>query len=90
MVKAKINSRWTLPSAGGSIAGETIVGVKLGDDGDILDTTVEESSGDLFFDRSAIRAVINATPFPPPSIEVKDRIRGAGGLALRFTAKGMQ
>jgi TonB family protein len=90
MVRAKINSRWTLPSAGGSVTGETIVGVKLADDGDILDTTVEESSGDLFFDKSAIRAVINATPFPPLPIEVKDRIRGAGGLALRFTAKGMQ
>jgi TonB family protein len=51
---------------------------------------VNESSGDEVFDKSALRAVFQADPFPAVPTEVMGKIRKAGGLALRFTPKGMQ
>jgi TonB family protein len=68
----------------------TIVGVRIADNGRLMDASVDESSGDQVFDRSAIRAVFQAAPFPPIPSELKEKISRAGGLALRFTSKGMQ
>jgi len=64
--------------------------VKLSDYGKLLDATVDESSGYLVFDRSAMRAVFQASPFPAVTPAIREKIQSAGGLALRFTAGGMQ
>jgi TonB family protein len=68
----------------------TVIGVKIADNGRLMDASVDKSSGDQVFDRSAMRAVFQAAPFPPIPSELKEKISKAGGLALRFTPKGMQ
>ena len=45
---------------------EAIVSVVIGKDGTIKVLGVEKSSGDLFFDRSALKAVTKASPVSPP------------------------
>lgn len=89
-VRTRINSHWSLFGDTRRVNRLTVVGVKLDDDGKLADASVDESSGDPVFDRSAVRAVFQAAPFPPLPMEVKERIRTSGGLALRFTPGGIQ
>jgi colicin import membrane protein len=42
------------------------VAIKIGRDGKITVQDIEKSSGDTLFDRSVIKAVLNASPLPPP------------------------
>jgi colicin import membrane protein len=88
-VKQRINAKWSLPAdlPGGH---RTIIGVQITESGAIATAGVDESSGDPVFDRSAMRAVVQAAPFPPAPMELRERIREAGGLAFRFTPKGLQ
>jgi colicin import membrane protein len=67
-----------------------VIGVSVSEKGHILQTTVEESSGDEGFDRSAMRAVYHAAPFPPIPAKARDRVKAAGGLALRFSPTGIK
>jgi colicin import membrane protein len=89
-VRNRINSRWLVFGDLRQVPRLTVIGVKIGDNGRLIDATVNESSGDEVFDKSALRAVFQADPFPAASTEVMGKIRKAGGLALRFTPKGMQ
>ncbi|MBI5570871.1 MAG: cell envelope integrity protein TolA [Desulfomonile tiedjei] len=89
-VRSRINSRWSVPTETRPVERVTIVGVRIGDDGRLIGATIHETSGDELFDRSAVSAVFQAAPFPPVPAEVSEKIRKAGGLALRFTPKGMQ
>jgi periplasmic protein TonB len=89
-VRTRINARWSVFASYRHLDRVTVVGVHIADDGRLLDATIDESSGDEVLDRSAMRAVAQASPFPPVPAEVAERIRTAGGLALRFTVKGMQ
>ncbi|AFM22834.1 cell envelope integrity protein TolA [Desulfomonile tiedjei] len=68
----------------------TVIGIKISDSGALIDASIHTSSGDRQFDQSAMQAVRQASPYPPPSPEVKERIKQAGGLALRFTSRGIQ
>jgi len=89
-VRHRINSNWSVFGEPTNSARVTVVGVRIADDGALIDASVEESSGDPVMDRSAMRAVFLAAPFPPVPPSVKERIRKAGGLALRFTPGGMR
>jgi TonB family protein len=89
-VRSRINSRWSVPTETRPAERVTVVGVRIGDDGRLIAATIHETSGDELFDRSAVSAVFQAAPFPPVPAEVSEKIRKAGGLALRFTPKGMQ
>jgi colicin import membrane protein len=89
-VKSLINSHWSIPGDERQVARVTIIGVKIADNGRLIDASVDESSGDQVFDRSAMRAVFQAAPFPPVPSELKEKISKAGGLAFRFTPKGVQ
>jgi TonB family protein len=89
-VRTLINSHWSIIGDDRQLERITIVGVRIADNGRLMDASVDESSGDQVFDRSAIRAVFQAAPFPPIPSELKEKISRAGGLALRFTSKGMQ
>jgi colicin import membrane protein len=89
-VRTRINSHWSIVGDDRQVARVTIIGVKIADNGRLVDASVDESSGDQVFDRSAMRAVFQATPFPPIPVELKEKISKAGGLAFRFTPKGMQ
>jgi TonB family protein len=89
-VRTGINSHWSVLGEDRQFEGVTIVGVRIGDDGRLIDASIDESSRDQVFDRSALRAVVQAAPFPPIPPELKEKISKAGGLAFRFTPKGMQ
>lgn len=90
VVRNRINSHWSVFGDARKLERFTVIGVRIDDDGRLVDTSVDESSGDPIFDRSAVRAVIQASPFPPIPVEVREKIRKAGGLALRFTPGGIQ
>jgi len=89
-VKTLINSHWSIFGDNRQLERVTVIGVRIADNGRLMDASVDESSGDQVFDRSAMRAVFQAAPFPPIPSEVKEKISRAGGLAFRFTPKGVQ
>ncbi len=90
LVKNRINSNWSIFVDNRSVSKITVIGVRLGDDGRVMDVAIDESSGDDTFDRSAMRAVLQASPFPPLTAETREKVVKAGGLALRFTPRGLQ
>ena len=66
------------------------MGIKLAEDGRLIDARLDRASGDVVLDRSALRAVAQANPFPAVPTEVAEKIRQEGGLALEFTVRGMK
>jgi colicin import membrane protein len=89
-VRSQVNSHWSLLRDGQHQPTVTVIGVRISDEGHLIEASVEESSGDQVLDRSAMRAVHQAAPFPPIPPVVKEKIRTEGGLALRFTPGGIQ
>jgi len=89
-VRTRINTHWSILGDDRQLDRVTIIGVRIADDGRLMDASVDESSGDQVFDRSAMRAAVQAAPFPPIPSELKEKISKAGGLAFRFTPKGVQ
>jgi TonB family protein len=64
-LKRKINENWSPPGAGFAEAREVLVVFTILRDGSVRGAEVEQSSGDIFYDQAARRAVLRATPFPP-------------------------
>jgi TonB family protein len=64
-LKRKINENWSPPGAGFAEAREVLVVFTILRDGSVHGVEVEQSSGDIFYDQAARRAVLRATPFPP-------------------------
>jgi len=89
-VRSQVNSHWSLLRDGQHQPTVTVIGVRISDQGHLIEASVDESSGDQVFDRSAMRAVHQAAPFPPIPPAVKEKIKTEGGLALRFTPGGIQ
>jgi TonB family protein len=89
-VRSRINSRWSVFGDRSQVSRPTEIGVKIDDNGRLTGATVNQSSGNQVFDQSALRAVYQADPFPAIQPEVREQIRKAGGLALRFAPGGMQ
>jgi len=89
-VRGRINAHWSLIGDNRKMEKFAVIGVKLAEDGRLLEATVDETSGDPLFDKSAMRAVFLASPFPPMPLEIREKIKQAGGLALRFSPGGIQ
>ncbi|MGB9617977.1 MAG: TonB family protein [Desulfomonilaceae bacterium] len=89
-VRGRINAHWSLIGDNRKREKFAVIGVKLSEDGRLLEATVDETSGDPLFDKSAMRAVFLASPFPPMPVEIREKIKQAGGLALRFSPGGIQ
>ncbi|MFH1112614.1 MAG: TonB family protein [Pseudomonadota bacterium] len=89
-MRDKISAHWSVFQETSVVDRVTEVGIQIADNGQLLHAGVDKSSGDPVFDRSAMRAVHQAAPFPPVPPDVRERIRQAGGLALRFTPGGIQ
>lgn len=89
-LRGRINARWSVFTDQRNSQRMTVVGVKISDEGRLLHAVIDQSSGDETFDKSAMRAVFQADPFPPPPAHVKEKIQKSGGLALRFTPRGLQ
>src|SRR5262249_1155273 len=63
--RAKVSGRGAPPRAA-SAGGERVVALfEMGRDGQIREPAVERSSGNAIYDQSALRAIMDATPFPP-------------------------
>jgi TonB family protein len=74
MITQKIWKQWVYPDLRASGL-EVIVSIKIDRDGEIVFQEVEKSSGDLLFDRSAIKALSKASPLPPPPAEMEIGVR---------------
>ncbi len=70
-LQAKISERWTPPR--GAVAGgeRAVVLFEIGRDGQIKEPAMERSSGNALYDQAALRAIIEASPFPPLPPEFK-------------------
>lgn len=76
-LRNKIGSRWVPPQ--GMDSGRPIRAVvyfRIGRDGQVSMTEVETSSGSSFFDQTALRALLSATPLPPLPAGYTDQYLG--------------
>ncbi len=80
----RIRSVWVLPeeALGGKKNLETIIAIRITQDGQIEDIQFEKKSGNPYLDESALRAIKKANPLPPlpPGIET-DKF----DVGVRFT-----
>jgi TonB family protein len=84
-IVAQMKAAWVLPdgvAAGDSLL--TVVGIRISPMGDIQDISLEKSSGNLYFDQSAIRAIRKASPLPPIPEELGDESLQVGGLNFKY------
>ena len=63
-IQQKVSERWRAPTSGGT-SQRSVVLFEILRDGRIKDPIVEQTSGDSLFDQSALRAIMEASPFPP-------------------------
>jgi colicin import membrane protein len=70
-VQAKISERWAPPRASAAGGERAVILFEIGRDGQIREPAVERSSGNAIYDQSAVRAVMEASPFPPLPPEFK-------------------
>jgi TonB family protein len=77
-IRNKIGSRWVPPpgmeAAGGMVKAKLYF--RISRDGQISVARIESSSGHAFFDQTAMRALLAATPLPPLPAEYTDSYLG--------------
>jgi len=74
LVFARIQREWIYPDF--NIADlETIISFKINKEGEVVSQKLKKSSGNTIFDRSAIKAVLKASPLPPPPVEQEVEVR---------------
>jgi TonB family protein len=74
MVINKIKQQWIFPE---SIDKDllAIITIRIAKDGSVTIGRIEQSSGNVLFDRSALRAISKASPLPPPPQEMEMGVR---------------
>jgi TolA protein len=65
-----IQPYWNLPPGIGKKGLEAIVSIRIRKDGTVIIQGIEKKSGNSLFDKSAIMALRNASPLPPPPYEM--------------------
>lgn len=85
LVKRRVKAHWSIIGEAPRPDTEALIGIEIGENGAVVRFSVDKSSGDQLFDRSAMRAISQAAPFPPVPSEAKEKVRRHGGVALRFT-----
>ncbi|MDH5202397.1 MAG: TonB family protein [Nitrospirota bacterium] len=73
-IRKEIWQQWVFPDTGHKDL-ETIISIKIRKDGTITAQKIEKSSGNLIFDRSAIKAITKASPLSPPPYEMEIGVR---------------
>lgn len=71
LIKNKVDNRWTQPVAYNRVR-QTLIEFIVHRNGKIIDVRIAESSGDHYFDQSALRAVNLSNPFPPLPLGYKE------------------
>jgi len=69
-IRKEIWQQWVFPDTGQKDL-ETIISIRIMKDGTISVQKIEKSSGNPFFDRSALKALTKATPLSPPPYEME-------------------
>jgi len=64
-IERRVSENWFSAVSEGGTGLACVVYFRLMRDGSVSDARVETSSGNAYFDRSAVRAVKSASPFPP-------------------------
>ncbi len=64
-IERKVSQNWFSGVSSGAEGLSCLVFFRLRRDGRVDDVRIEQSSGNTYFDRSAMRAVRSAAPFPP-------------------------
>ena len=75
-VERKVSQNWFSGVSSGTEGLTCLVFFRLRRDGGVDDVRIEQSSGNTYFDRSAMRAVRSAAPFPPLPRSFTDDYRG--------------
>ncbi len=73
-VTQQIWSEWIYPDFD-SKGLEVVISIQIGVDGKVISQEIEKSSGNLLFDRSATKAILKASPLPPPPVEMEIGVR---------------
>jgi protein TonB len=85
-IQDKITARWAPPP--GSLEGQHVVVVfEIGRDGRASNVAVEKRSGNAAYDLAALRAVTDASPFPPLPAEFKEPLLRIH-LGFHYTDRG--
>jgi TonB family protein len=69
-IRKEIWQQWVFPDTGQKDL-ETIISIRIMKDGSISVQKIEKSSGNSFFDRSALKALTKANPLSPPPYEME-------------------
>ena len=86
MIWSKIKDSWVLPeNTSDRKAEEAIIAIRIRKDGEIVDVRTEKSSGNSYFDQSALRAIYKANPLPPVPDGYKEEFFELG---IRFFPSG--
>lgn len=64
-IQQKVSEKWTPPAQSTEPVRRAVILFEIARDGKIAASRVEKSSGNVWYDQSALRAVLDATPFPP-------------------------
>jgi colicin import membrane protein len=73
-ITREIWQHWVFPDTGVKNI-ETVVSMRIFRDGSVKVQGIEKSSGNPLFDRSALKAVVKASPLTPPPYEVEIGVR---------------
>jgi colicin import membrane protein len=73
-ITKEIWQHWVFPDTGVKNI-ETVVSVRIFRDGSVQVQGIEKSSGNPLFDRSALKAVVKASPLTPPPYEMEIGVR---------------
>ena len=79
LIQSKIGERWTPPRAAATGGERVVVLFEIQRDGAVREPSVEKSSGNNLYDQAAVRAIMEASPFPPLPPEFK-----ASSLRVHF------
>ncbi|MFV1956956.1 MAG: energy transducer TonB [bacterium] len=79
-VWARIKAAWVLPDGVAAADGKllTVIGIRISASGVIEDQRIERSSGNIYYDQSAVRALNKASPLPPLPAELSEDILEVG------------
>ncbi len=64
-IERKVSQNWFSSSSGKGEGFSCVVYFKMNRNGSVSGVKIEESSGNTYFDRSALRAIRSSEPFPP-------------------------
>jgi len=74
LVRQKIWDEWIYPYTDAKGL-EVIISFVINKNGDVSNTRIVRFSGNSLYDRSAMKAILKASPFPPPAVEEEFEVR---------------